>query len=40
MLARAQVILLPGSHRAYWIFVRSSFAEYVKAWLRDAAPTS
>jgi sarcosine oxidase subunit gamma len=40
MLARAQVILLPVSHRAYWIFVRSSFAEYVKAWLRDAAPTS
>jgi sarcosine oxidase gamma subunit len=36
MLAQAQVILLPVSPEAYWIFVRSSFTEYAKAWLRDA----
>jgi len=37
MLARAQVILLPVDSQACWIFVRASFAEYVLAWLRDAA---
>jgi sarcosine oxidase subunit gamma len=36
MLAQAQVILLPVSPQAYWVFVRSSFTGYMEAWLRDA----
>ena len=37
LLARAQVILLPVAPQTCWIFVRSSFTDYVLAWLRDAA---
>ena len=40
MLARAQVILLPVRPEAYWVFLRSSFAGYVEAWLREAAAAS
>ncbi|HET6868240.1 MAG TPA: sarcosine oxidase subunit gamma family protein [Solirubrobacteraceae bacterium] len=37
-LARAQVVLLARSEEpAYWVFVRSSFAEYLAEWLLDAA---
>jgi sarcosine oxidase subunit gamma len=35
-LARTQVILLPVDRDAYWIFVQSSFAEYLAEWLMDA----
>lgn len=35
-LARAQVVLTPTGEDAYWIFVRSSFAGYLTAWLQDA----
>lgn len=35
-LARAQVVLMPTRDEAYWIFVRSSFADYLIAWLQDA----
>lgn len=35
-LARAQVVLMPTRQDAYWIFVRSSFSDYLSAWLRDA----
>jgi len=35
-LARAQVVLMPVGEAAYWIFVRSSFAGYLTAWLHDA----
>jgi len=35
-LARAQVVLMPVGEAAYWIFVRSSFAGYLTAWLQDA----
>lgn len=37
-LARAQMLLLARSEEpAYWVFVRSSFAEYLAEWLLDAA---
>jgi sarcosine oxidase subunit gamma len=37
-LARAQVVLLARSEEpTYWVFVRSSFAEYLAEWLLDAA---
>jgi sarcosine oxidase subunit gamma len=37
-LARTQVVLLPRDREsAYWVFVRSSFAEYLAEWLIDAA---
>lgn len=35
-LARAQVILLPVGRDIYWIFVQSTFAEYLAEWLMDA----
>jgi sarcosine oxidase, subunit gamma len=36
-LARAQVVLLAREDGAFHIFVRSSFANYLAAWLLDAA---
>ncbi|MGJ6963731.1 sarcosine oxidase subunit gamma [Streptosporangium sp. G11] len=36
-LARAQVVLFAGEDGAFHIFVRSSFADYLAAWLLDAA---
>jgi sarcosine oxidase subunit gamma len=35
-LARAQVVLVPTREDAFWIFVRSSFSDYLSAWLGDA----
>ncbi|MER5647671.1 sarcosine oxidase subunit gamma family protein [Streptosporangium sp. NPDC002524] len=37
MLARAQVLLAAREDGGFHIFVRSSFAEYLAAWLLDAA---
>jgi sarcosine oxidase, subunit gamma len=36
MLARADVILFQPGAEAFGVFVRSSFANYLVAWLRDA----
>ena len=35
-LARAQVVLVPTREDAFWILVRSSFSDYLSAWLGDA----
>ncbi|MFB9681128.1 sarcosine oxidase subunit gamma [Streptosporangium vulgare] len=37
MLARAQVVLTAREDDGFHIFVRSSFADYLAAWLLDAA---
>ncbi|MFF3443753.1 sarcosine oxidase subunit gamma [Streptosporangium sp. NPDC002721] len=37
MLARAQVILAARDEDGFHVFVRSSFADYLAAWLLDAA---
>jgi heterotetrameric sarcosine oxidase gamma subunit len=36
LLARAQVILYRTDEHAFRLLVRPSFADYVRAWLRDA----
>jgi heterotetrameric sarcosine oxidase gamma subunit len=36
LLARAQVILYRTEEHAFRLLVRPSFADYVRAWLRDA----